>query len=225
MPRSVAEPPLSKEQTTTTYADLVRPEFTFAIVMLAAVIVFAMLIPAPLEPLANPDVSPNPAKAPWYFLGIQELLLHFHPLIATIVIPTLALIALFMLPYLDADMNSVGIYFRSQRGRWLALLSAAVGILFTIGYVLLDEFFLDLPGLLPSLPTLISNGLVPLATLLLGLLGYYEFTRRVFKATRCEALLSVFVLVLLGFVTLTAIGIWFRGAGMALLWPWQITAH
>jgi len=225
IPRSVDEPPLSKEETTTTYADLVRPEFTFAIVMLTAVIIFSMLVPAPLEPLANPDLSPNPAKAPWYFLGIQELLLHYHPLIATIVIPALALIALFMLPYLDADMNSVGIYFRSRRGRWLSLLSAAVGVLLTIGYVLLDEFYLDLPGLLPSLPTLISNGLVPLAALLLGLLGYYEFTRRAFKATKCEALLSVFVLVLFGFVTLTVIGIWFRGPGMALMWPWQITAH
>jgi len=224
IPRKVDEDPLGKEETTTTYADLVRPEFTFALVMLAVILIVAMLIPAPLEPLANPDVSPNPAKAPWYFMGIQELLLHYHPLIGTIVIPALALMALFVLPYLDVDMDSVGIYFRSRRGRWLALFSVAVGVLLTIGYILFDEFYLDLPGLLPSLPTLVSNGLVPLAMLLLGLIGYFEFNRRAFTATKCEAILSVFVLVLFGFITLTIIGVFFRGPGMALMWPWQVTA-
>jgi quinol-cytochrome oxidoreductase complex cytochrome b subunit len=224
IPRKVDEGPLGKEETTTTYADLVRPEFTFALVMLAVVLIVAMLIPAPLEPLANPDVSPNPAKAPWYFMGIQELLLHYHPLIGTIVIPALALLALFALPYLNSDMDSVGIYFRSRRGRWLALFSAAVGVLLTISYVLFDEFFLDLPGLLPSLPTLISNGIVPLALLLLGIIGYFEFNRQAFRATKCEAILSVFVLVLFGFITLTVIGVFFRGPGMALMWPWQVTA-
>jgi quinol-cytochrome oxidoreductase complex cytochrome b subunit len=224
IPRGVDEGPLSKEETTTTYADLVRPEFTFALVMLAVILVVSMLIPAPLEPLANPDVSPNPAKAPWYFMGIQELLLHYHPLMGTIVIPALALLGLLALPYMDADMDSVGIYFRSRRGRWLALFSAAAGVLLTIGYVILDEFYLDLPGLLPSLPTLISNGLVPLAALLLGLMGYFEFNRRVFKATKCESILGVFMLVLFGFITLTAFGIFFRGPGMALMWPWEVTA-
>lgn len=224
IPRQVNEAPSGKEETATTYIDLVRPEFTFAIIMLAAIVIFAMLVPAPLEPLANPDASPNPAKAPWYFLGIQELLLHYHPLVGTIVIPLLVLIALFALPYADADMESVGIYFRSLRGRWLSLFSAATGVLLTIGYVLLDEYWLDLPGLLPSLPTIISNGLVPLALLLLGLVGYYEFNRRAFKATKCEAVLSVFVLVLFGFITLTVIGIWFRGPGMALMWPWDVAA-
>jgi len=97
-------------------------------------------------------------------------------------------------------------------------------VLLTIGYVILDEFYLDLPGLLPSLPTLISNGLVPLAALLLGLIGYFEFNRRAFKATQCESILSVFVLVLFGFITLTVIGIFFRGPGMALMWPWEVTA-
>jgi hypothetical protein len=157
-------------------------------------------------------------------MGIQELLLHYHPLIGTIVIPALALLGLFALPYMDADMDSVGIYFRSRRGRWLALFSAAVGVLLTVGYISLDEFYLDLPGLLPSLPTIISNGLVPLALLLLGLLGYFEFNRRALKATKCESILSVFVLVLFGFLTLTVIGIFLRGPGMALMWPWEVTA-
>ncbi len=183
-----------------------------------------MFVNAPLEPLANPDLSPNPAKAAWYFLGIQELLLHFHPLVGAIVIPGLALVGLAALPYLDTDMNSVGIYFRSRRGRWLAAFSAAAGGLLTVGYVLVDEFYLDLPALLPSLPTLLSNGLVPLALLLLGLIGYAELIRRWSRATKCETTLSLFVLISAGFIGLTLIGIFFRGPGMALMWPWDVAA-
>ena len=67
-----------------------------------------MLVPAPLEGIANPLHSPNPAKAPWYFMGIQELLLHFHPLVGAVVIPGLALAALALLPFFD--------YFDGKRG-------------------------------------------------------------------------------------------------------------
>lgn len=224
LPRGVDEAADIKDIKTTTVSDLVRPEAAWAMFSLAAILIWSIFVNAPLEPLANPDVSPNPAKAPWYFMGVQELLLHFHPLVGAIVIPALGVIGLAALPYLDSDMDSVGVYFRSRRGRWLALFSAALGVLLTAGYVLIDEFYLDLPALLPSLPTIISNGLVPLAAVLLGLIGYSDFVRRAFRATRCEAVLSVFVLVLAGFITLTLIGTLFRGAGMVLMWPWDITS-
>lgn len=222
LPRRVDEPPVIKDENVTTFSDLVRPEAVWATVTVTALVLWSMLVDAPLEPLANPDLSPNPAKAAWYFMGIQELLLHFHPLFGAIIIPGLALLGLTALPYLDSDMDSVGVYFRSRRGRWLAAFSAATGALLTIGYVLLDELVLDLPALLPSLPTLVSNGLVPLALLGLGLFGFAALTRRAFGATRCEATLGIFTLILTGFVILTLIGIFFRGPGMALMWPWDV---
>lgn len=224
LPRGVDEPPVTKDENVTTFSDLVRPEAVWATVTVTALVLWSMTVNAPLEPLANPDLSPNPAKAAWYFMGIQELLLHFHPLIGAIVIPGLALLGLAALPYLDSDMDSVGVYFRSRRGRWLAALSAAAGLVLTVGYVLLDEVALDLPALLPSLPTLVSNGIVPLAALLLGLFGYGALMRRLFRATRCEATLSLFILILTGFLILTLIGIFFRGPGMALMWPWDVAA-
>ena len=141
IPRKVDEGPITKEETTTTYIDLVRPEFTLALITLAVILIFSMLIPAPLEPLANPDVSPNPAKAPWYFLGIQELLLHYHPLIGTIVIPLLALIALVRAALHCDRYGQCGHLFpiaaRALAGACSAPRSAS---LLTIGYVLLDEF-------------------------------------------------------------------------------------
>jgi hypothetical protein len=88
--------------------------------------------------------------------------------------------------------------------------------------VLLDEYVVNLPELLPSLPTIISNGWVPLAILLLMLLAYYGLLRTFSGATACEARQSVFTLLVVSFGVLTVIGIAFRGQGMALMWPWEV---
>ena len=134
-----------------------------------------MLVPAPLEGIANPEVSPNPAKAPWYFMGIQELLLHFHPAGGGDPHPRPGAGALFLLPFYDITLESVGVYFRSLRGRALSLLAAGLSLLLTPAWVLLDEYLLDWTGWLPAWPSLISNGLIPLALVLLGLLALDEW--------------------------------------------------
>ena len=124
------------------------------------------------------------------------------------------------MPYLDKDMDSVGVWFRSEDGRWLTLISANLGIISAFAFVLIDEYWLDLPGWLPFLPSYISNGWIPLAGLLLVLIGYYELLKA-FKVSNCEARQSVFTLLLAGFLTLTIIGIFFRGEGMAFIIPWS----
>ena len=73
-------------------------ETAVALVLLAAVSLFSAVVRAPLGPAANPGLSLNPAKAPWYFLGFQELLVHLHPLFAVVVVPALGAIALVALP-------------------------------------------------------------------------------------------------------------------------------
>jgi hypothetical protein len=155
-------------------------------------------------------------------MGVQELLLHFHPTCGAIVIPALALLALALIPYQRFDLAAEGIWFRSQRGRVMAVVAAVLALILTPALVLLDEYWLDLPALLPSLPTIISNGWVPLAALLLGLVVIYELLRRAFRATACETRQSLFVLLVVGFMVLTVIGVAFRGAGMALMWPWEV---
>lgn len=203
----------------TTIPHLVSIELVFALVWIALLLLWSAFVNAPLEEAANPAHSPNPAKAAWYFMGFQELLLHFHPLFGAIIVPGLALGALFILPYLNRDMDTEGIWFRSIRGRWLTLVSFVLGVVGTVGFVLLDERWLDLPGWLPFLPSSISNGWVPLAALLLLVMGYYEGVKAL-KSTICEARQAVFTLLLAAFITLTVIGIFFRGEGMALIWPW-----
>lgn len=218
VPRSINA--VADKTKVTTIPHLVSIEFVFALVWLALLIAWSAFVNAPLEEAANPAHSPNPAKAAWYFMGLQELLLHFHPVFGAIVIPGLGLIALIFLPYLDQDMQTAGIWFRSIRGRWLALASAVLGVIGTFGLVLLDEYWLDLPDLLPFLPSSISNGWIPLAALLLALIGIYE-ALKTFGAKDCEARQALFTLLFSSFVTLTLIGIFFRGEGMALMFPWS----
>ena len=204
----------------TTIPHLVSIELVFALVWLAILITWSAFVNAPLEEAANPAHSPNPAKAAWYFMGFQELLLHFHPVFGAIIIPGLALFSLVLLPYLDRDMETVGIWFRSRRGRILALASFLLGIAGTVGFVLLDEKWLDLPAWLPFLPSAISNGWVPLAALILLLMGYYELLKKI-GSKDCEARQALFTLLFAAFVTLTMVGIFFRGNGMSLILPWS----
>ncbi|MEP0764720.1 MAG: cytochrome b N-terminal domain-containing protein [Chloroflexota bacterium] len=222
IPRRLDEPPPARIEKVTTLPHLVAIEFVFAIVMVALILLWASWVNAPLEEAANPDHSPNPAKAAWYFMGLQELLLHFHPVFGAIVVPGLALAALAVLPYLRFDTDAEGVWFRSHTGRRTAVVGALTALIVTPLLVLLDEYALDLPVLLPSLPTIISNGWVPLAALLLMLLAYYAGVRRLFRASACEARQSVFTLLVVSFVVLTVIGVAFRGEGMALMWPWEV---
>jgi len=209
----------------TTIPYLVRPELMFAIAWLAIIFIWAMLVPAPLEDIANPLISPNPAKAPWYFMGLQELLLHFHPVIGAVLIPSMALTALFLLPFYDVELRSVGVYFRSLRGRYLTIISAGFSLLLTPLWVLLDEYAIQWTEWLPSWPTWISNGLIPLFILLLGIFVLVGWITKLSQSTVEERVLVIFVYLFTALAILTVIGIFFRGPGMELFWPWMMPVH
>ncbi len=85
---------------------LLTEEFVAMMIVFAALIIFSTFVNAPLRELANPNLTPNPSKAPWYFLGLQELLRYFHPLVAGISIPTFLLVALAAVPYLDRNPST-----------------------------------------------------------------------------------------------------------------------
>lgn len=213
-----------KVERVTTIPYLVRRETIFAIAWSAALLIFAMLVPAPLEGIANPALSPNPAKAPWYFMGLQELLLHFHPLVGAIALPSLALIGIFLLPFFDLNSQSVGVYFRSQRGRALTLLAVGIALVATPLWVLLDEYVLQWSAWLPTWNTLLSNGLIPLAVILLPLIGLDDWAHKSLNADVEERVLFLASFLFAAFVVLTLIGIFFRGPGMNLYFPWAMPA-
>ncbi len=97
------------------FPDLVYIEFIALIAAAALLAVWATALPAPLEEPANPTVSPNPSKAPWYFLGLQEMLVYFDPWIAGVLFPTLILVGLMCIPYIDKNRKGLGYYTYQDR--------------------------------------------------------------------------------------------------------------
>ena len=88
--------------------------------------------------------------------------------------------------------------------------------------VLADELWLDLPAMFPAWPTLISNGLLPVVMTLAGMVAIYLIFREFGNANRSEAIVGLFVFLVVSFILLTIVGVFFRGANMALVMPWAL---
>jgi quinol-cytochrome oxidoreductase complex cytochrome b subunit len=220
IPRGPGDDPQNRGESVATIPNLIVRELVVAAVLIALMMLFSVLFNAPLEAKANPGLSPNPTKAPWYFAGLQELLLHFHPLFAVLVIPAIVIGLLFFLPYLHYDADTAGVWFASYRGRKMAIVAAAAALIITPPGIVADEFGIDFAAWLPAAPAVISNGLLPAVLVLAGIIGFYLLMKHQFRADNNEAVQAVFVLLLTAFVILTVTGIWFRGREMALVWPW-----
>ncbi|MEE8422892.1 MAG: hypothetical protein V3S31_08980 [Dehalococcoidia bacterium] len=127
-----------REEELLVWPDLVFIEFISAVLFGLTFTLLAILINAPLQDQANPAHTPNPSKAPWYFLNLQELLLHMHPALAGVIVPTIALIALGAIPYFDSDNAHQGEYLATPRAWALMWIGAAVGFAGTVLLVLWD---------------------------------------------------------------------------------------
>ena len=119
---------------------LVQVEFLAALVVMAILTVWSITLNAPLEQPANPSLTPNPSKAPWYFLGLQEILVYFDPWIAGVTIPTLIILGLCAIPYIDINPKGNGYYtFKERR---FAILTFCFGFLVLwVSLIVLGTFF------------------------------------------------------------------------------------
>jgi hypothetical protein len=132
------------------------------------------------------------------------------------VIPLLMVAGLLSIPYLNYQVETAGIWFCSHKGRKMALIAVVVSTVATVGAVLLDEFVIG--ANLAGPPNMINNGLLPFGIILAACAGFYAVMKKGFKATSNEAIQALFTLLITAFVILTVIGVWFRGAGMQLMW-------
>lgn len=98
-----------------TWPYLTRNEFLSAILVMVILTVWSVVLDAPLEEPANPTKTPNPSKAPWYFLGLQEMLVYFDPWLAGVVFPTLIIVGLMAIPYIDKNPKGNGYYTWEER--------------------------------------------------------------------------------------------------------------
>ena len=129
------------------------------------------------------------------------------------------MIALLSIPYINYQTKTAGVWFASIKGRSMAVVAALVAIIVTPIGILADEFVIDFAAWMPNIPVEISNGLVPFALMLTATVLYFKVSKTKFSSNNSEALQSVFVLLVVTFIILTITGIWFRGKGMALIWP------
>ena len=242
----------NETDTVQVWPHLVVIEFLGAVVITINLILLATLVNSPLEELANPDRTPNPSKAPWYFLNLQELLLHMNPALAGVIIPTLALIALAAIPYVDRGNKGLGVWFYSKRGPWIMLVSSVYTLIGVTLLLALDTLFplkdnfqnwLTPPtGWLSGVVTAIAGSDTTSQADLRGaaveaivgwifpiiaisfLIGLLIFLLR--RAWRDIELSEMVVAQFTGFfavfVILTFVGTYMRGPGMHLFPPWAV---
>jgi menaquinol-cytochrome c reductase cytochrome b/c subunit len=118
-----------------TWPHLLAVEFVAALACTAFVLIFSIFVNAPLLTLANPNQTPNPSKAPWYFLGLQELLTMFHPMVAGVTIPGMGIFALILAPYTDRNPSN------KPEDRKFAISLFTVHMMFWTVLVMIGSFF------------------------------------------------------------------------------------
>ncbi len=224
LPRSSDNDSDKETKTVPAFPNLMIRELTVALALIAFILIFSIIFNAPIGDKANPGLSPNPAKAPWYFLGLQEILLHFHPVFAILIIPAVILTFLTFLPYIKYNSNSEGIWFCSQKGRRMGIVSFVIALVITPIGILCDEFFMNSLMNKSGIPAIIGNGLIPAGFLLAGIIIYYVLMKKKWSCTTNDAVQAIFILLIVSLMIMTITGIWFRGEGMALTWPWNYTS-
>jgi quinol---cytochrome c reductase cytochrome c subunit, bacillus type len=114
-----------REQELLVWPDLVFVEFICAVLFTVAFVLLSVMFNAPLLNKANPSITPDPSKAPWYFMNLQELLLHMDKGLAGVIVPTILLVALMMVPYVDRSNEGQGGWFATPNAIRIALFSFA----------------------------------------------------------------------------------------------------
>ncbi|MBT8082793.1 MAG: cytochrome b N-terminal domain-containing protein [Gammaproteobacteria bacterium] len=201
--------------------DLLHREAVVSAGVVAAVLVLAFVFDAPLGDPANPGISPNPTKAPWYFAGLQELLIHFDALFAVLVMPLCIVAGLIAAPFVCDGSEPAGDWFLTGNGRRVALVAAVTAVVVVPAFIVFSELVVGQGGWMPGAPTVVSNGLIPFAILGIGVAAFGIVVGKIFSPTRNELVQAVFVFFFVAFLVLTMTGVWFRGAGMDLVWPWR----
>ncbi|GMQ78773.1 MAG: hypothetical protein BMS9Abin02_1308 [Anaerolineae bacterium] len=196
-------------------------EIILLLAVTLAIFIFSLVKQAPLDSIANPQITIDPAKAPWYFVGLQELLEHMHPTLAGVIIPTILVLFLIALPYIDYSRANVGVWFSTARGRRIVVWTAVYTLVVMPAYIILDNAFSLRELLRDIVPQWVSQGLLP--ALILGLLVVIPLIvlwRK--KASRRELILILFTIMIVSAVVFTVSGFLFRGPGFKMYWPWEM---
>ena len=187
----------------------------------AFLLFMSLSINAPLEEIANPNQTTDPAKAPWYFMGLQEMLEHGHPTLMAVLIPTILVLFVMAIPYLDNDRRGAGRWFTSARGRRITRNTAIYALLVMPVFIVLDSTFPPRELLRGIVPDFIAQTLIPGAIMALIVILPLLVLRRS-KPDAREVMLALFTLLFVSAIVFTLAGFLFRGPGFELYWPWAM---
>ncbi len=185
---------------------LMREAIVFQVIV-AMLVVVSLLWDAPLEQLANPLLTPNPAKAPWYFLGLQELLHYFPPLVAGVIIPTLVVLALIVIPYFNVNISGAPLWAAKRIGALQGFVAVLVALVVVLG--IYDAWTVLVPTVLVGGLAVYSYFFEPKAG---GWKGYLR------GRPISWWVMTWFIAVS---IVLTLVGTFFRGPGWSWVWPWR----
>ena len=207
------------------WPQLVSIELTAMLVFTLMLLILGTAVNAPLVLVANPDATPDPSKAPWYFLNLQELLLHMHPSLAGVFVPGGALVLLAAIPYIDTRPQGTAVWFTSNAGREIAIYSIIYATVLELAMILFNEY-VGVRRILQAVgsPAFVIEFVIPI----LAMYGWSHLlvvlVRRRWPA-HCDTrhiLIALFSGFFATFIVLTIIGTAFRGSGMHLFLPWDI---
>lgn len=248
--RSRPTTPANQEaDTVQVWPHLVVIEFLGAIIITINLVLMGTLFNGVLLGLANPDKTPNPSKAPWYFLALQEMLLHMNPALAGVIVPTIALGLVAAIPYIDRTSKGLGVWFYTPRGPRIVIFSAIYTTAVCAGLIALDNYFPLKPnfqgwlngGWLAWLPNFLAgegaseaarsavagtlleaivDWIIPTIFFIVFPVLHVILMKIIFKGVDLsEIIIGLFTGFVLVYVVLTFVGTVMRGTGMALFPP------
>jgi hypothetical protein len=187
------------------YPHVVLREAIALQILTIILVAIALLWDAPLEQLADPLLTPNPAKAPWYFLGLQELLHYLPPLVAGVIIPTLVIIALIIIPYFKVNVAGAPLWSHGRSRRMWLFLASLLAVLAFCG--IYQAWTIIVPTTAVGSLAILSYFIPP------GRTRPGDFLR---SRALSWWVMTWFIAVA---IILTAIGTFFRGPGWSWVWP------
>jgi len=204
------------EDTVLTWQSVLIAEGVVFMGVFALMLILSMLFDAPLKEIANPAVPENPAKAPWYFLGLQELV-SYSAFVGGILVPGIVLFGLALVPYLDKEKGHVGVWFSGAQGRSVAIKSAVFAFVFNVALVAFTVQFGWLRNWIPDIPQLVIIAFNPGTVIVAGVIVWSIAVVRSTGSRRMGAI-AVFTFFLVGFAVLTYVATFLRGPNWDFFW-------
>lgn len=204
------------KESISSWPTVMRAELLVFMICMLVCVVLGMLFDAPLKEMANPAVPENPAKAPWYFLGLQEMV-SYSAFMGGLIIPAVVVVGLTLIPYLDREPEDVGIYFSGQRGRSVAIWSFVLGLAAAVLSVAIPVRFGWLRSWFPDIDQLVIIFINPGSLLTIFYAGWSVAVLKKTGSTRMAAI-ALFTCFIAGFIVLTIVGTYFRGPNWNFYW-------